>query len=188
MNSKIRLWTAQNQGTLKELEETGVYRAKLGNIIKKYDSCSDIYLNVYRWFSKTAGKMVPKPEGVEFPIWAALKKELTLGLDKGQVRFELEVDRQNVIIYDTGKWDYILNYWYIPVNSKDKEEFEAKIRAYGIENQSQICMTNHYPMLKREVEKSWERLFDPDIKISCEKQASLWEIRQDWIKHIYFPE
>lgn len=181
-DNKLRLWTTQNQGALKELEDTGVYRAKLENIIEKYDSCSDIYLNVYRWFSSAAYKVVPRPAGVEFPIWAALREELSLGLIKGQVRFELEVDQRDVILYDSGKWDYILNYWYIPADSKDKESYDEKIRAYGIKNQSQIYMTNFYPMLKLEVEKSWERLFDPNIKLSCENQASLWEIRQDWIK------
>ncbi len=185
---KITLWTTQDARALKEIEAKGVYTAKLGSIIEKYDTCSDVYLHVYKWFSKAANKVVPKPEGAEFPIWAALEKEFTFGLIDGHVRFELEVESENVIVFDTGKWDYILNYWYIPKDSKDNEEFEKKLREYGVRNKSQICMTNFYPILRREVEKSWERLFDPSIRISGEDQATLWEIRPEWIKNVYYPE
>lgn len=186
--SKIRLWTTQHKRALEELEAKGVYRAKLGSIIQKYDTCSDIFLNVYSWFSKAANNVIPRPEGVEFPIWAALEKEFSFGLIEGQVRFELEVESENVLIFDSGKWDYILNYWYIPEDSKDKEEFEKKLASRGVRNKSHICMTNFYPDLKREVEKSWERLFDPDIRISGENQATLWEIRPEWVKSVAFPE
>jgi len=185
--SKIKLWTTQDQRALKELEANGVYRVNLRSITKKYDSCSDIYLHAYRWFSKAANNVVPKPEGVEFPVWAALEKELTFGLIEGQVRFELEVDSEKVLIFDSGKWDYILNYWYIPKDSKDMEEFGKKLEVNGIRNKSQVYLTNFYPILKREVEKSWERLFDPNIKISGQDQATLWEIRSEWIKDVTYP-
>jgi hypothetical protein len=185
---KIKLWTTQDVRVLKEIEAKGVYRASLGSIIEKYDTCSDLYLNVYRWFSKTADSVIAKPAGAEYPVWAALEKEMSFGLIKGQVRFELEVDTENVIIFDSGKWDYILNYWYIPENSTDKEEYEKKLNSYGIKNKSLICMTNFYPILKREVENSWKRLFDPNIRISGIDQATLWEIRAEWIKNITFAE
>jgi hypothetical protein len=184
---KVKLWTTQDGRVLKEIEEKGVYRAKLGSIVQKYDTCSDIYLNVYRWFSKAADSVVPRPQGVEFPVWAAFEKEFSFGLIEGQVRLELEVDRENVIIFDSGKWDYILNYWYIPADSRDKEEYDRKLESLGIKNRSLICMTNFYPTLKREVESSWHRLFDPSISISGLDQAVLWEIRPEWIKNITFP-
>lgn len=185
---KLTLWTTQDKRALKVIEAKGVYRASVESIIEKYDTCSDVYLNVYRWFSKTAGVVVPKPECAEYPIWAAFEKELSFGLIEGQVRFELEVDTDNVIIFDSGKWDYILNYWYIPENKADNEEYEKKLNSYGIKNKSLICMTNFYPILKREVENSWKRLFDPNIRISDIDQATLWEIRAEWIKNITFAE
>ena len=185
---KIRLWTTQDKRAFKEIESKGVYRARIESIIEKYDTCSDIYLKAYKWFSKTAGAVVPKPEGAEYPIWAAFEKELSFGLIEGQVRFELEVDSENVIVFDSGKWDYILNYWYIPENSNDNAEFEKKLNSYGIKNKSIICMNNFYPVLKREVENSWVRLFDSNIRISGIDQATLWEIKAEWIKNITFPE
>ena len=186
--SKIKLWTTQDERTLKEIEAKGVYRASISSIIAKYDTCSDVFLNVYKWFSRTAGSVVPKPEGAEYPVWAALEKELSFNLIEGQVRFELEVETENVIVFDSGKWDYILNYWYIPENNNDKEEYEKKLNSYGIKNKSIICMTNFYPVLKREVENSWQRLYDPNIRISGIDQATLWEIRAEWIKNVAFPE
>jgi len=184
---KITLWTTQDARALKEIESRGVYRAKLTSILGKYDDCSDIFLKVYKWFSNAAGEVVPKPEGAEFPVWVAFEKELSFGLIEGQVRFELEVDSKDIIVFDSGKWDYILNYWYIPENSDDSERYEEKLKSYGIKNKSLIYMTNFYPLLKREVEDSWRRLFDPSIKISGGDQATLWEIRADWIKNISYP-
>lgn len=176
---KVKLWTTQDRQVLKEIEEKGVYRAKIESIWKKYDTCSDIYLNVYKWLSKAANNIVPRPEGVEFPIWAAFEKEESFALIEGQVRFELEVEKENVIVFDTGKWDYILNYWYIPADNSDQEEYDKKLEALSIKNKSLICMTNFYPTLKREVENSWQRLFDPSITISRSNQAVIWEIRPE---------
>ncbi|MHC1720924.1 MAG: DUF3841 domain-containing protein [Clostridiaceae bacterium] len=185
--SKVTLWTTQDARALKEIEIKGSYRAKVGNILEKYEDCSDIYLKVYKWFSKVAGEVVPKPEGAEFPVWAAFEKEFSFGLIEGQVRFELEVDSKDIIIFDSGKWDYILNYWYIPIDRADSAKYEEKLKSHGIKNKSLICMTNFYPVLKREVEDSWKRLFDPNIKISGIDQATLWEIRAEWIRNIAYP-
>lgn len=181
---KVALWTTQDKRALKEIESTGVYRAKLDNILGKYDNCSDIFINVYGWFARTAGEIVPKPEGVEFPVWVAFEKELSFGITENQVRLELQVESEDIISFDSGKWDYILNYWYIPENEADEREYNKKLDSYGIKNKSLIYMNNFYPILKREVEESWKRLFDPKIVISGINQATLWEIRAEWIKSI----
>jgi len=118
------LWTTQDKRVLKQIQSKGVYRARLDSILNKYDNCSEVFLNVYKWFSKEAEKVVPKPEGVEFPVWVAFEKEFSFGLTECQVRFELEVDSSNVITFDSGKWDYILNYWYIPKDKADETEYE----------------------------------------------------------------
>lgn len=185
---KLKLWTTQDRRVLKEIEEKGLYRAKIRSIMQKYDTCSDVYLKVYKWFSNAANKIVQRPEGVEYPIWAAFSQEESFALIEGQVRLELEVDKKNVIVFDTGKWDYILNYWYIPADSKDKEEYDHKLESLGIRNKTHICTTSFYPVLKREVENSWQRLFDPDIIISGSNQAVIWEIRSEWIKNIIYPK
>ena len=180
--STVRLWTTQNMKVLKDIEEKGVYKVNTASILAKYDTCADLFMNVYKWFSKAAGAIVPKPPGVQFPVWAAMDKEFSFGLTEGQVRLELEVDIENVIIFDSGKWDYILNYWYIPENKADELKYEEKLQSLGIKNKSLIYMQNFYPTLKREVENSWGRLFDPSIRISEINQATLWEIRAEWIK------
>ncbi|MCR6546411.1 DUF3841 domain-containing protein [Dehalobacterium formicoaceticum] len=184
---KLKMYTTQDSRVLKEIEETGVYRATLGSIRRKYDTISDLYLKVYKWLSHAADSIVSRPEGVEFPIWTAFNQEGSFGLMEGQVRLELEVEREHVIIFDSGKWDYILNLWYIPLDSKDNEAYEQKLEVMGIKNKSSIYMTNFYPILKREVEQSWQRLFDPEIIISGSNQAVIWEIRSEWIKNTIFP-
>lgn len=182
--SKLKLWTRQDERVLKDIETRGFYRVKQEHIIEKFDSCSDVYLHVYRWYARAASSVVPKPEGVEFPVWASVDKEFSLGVIEGQVVLELEVDRENVIIMDSAKWDYILNYWYIPKDSDDARSYDEKLETYGIRNKTLMYMNNFYPLLKREVEKSWERLFDNDIRLSDINQATLWEIRSEWITNV----
>jgi hypothetical protein len=184
---KLKMWTTQDERVLHEIKEKGVYRASIRSIRQKYGTCSDIYLKVYKWLSQAANSIVQKPAGVEFPIWTAFQQEGSFGLMDGQVRFELEVEKEDIIIFDSGKWDYILNYWYIPADSKDKEAYDQKLESLGIKNKSHIYSTNFYPILKREVEQSWQRLFDPRIIISGIDQAVIWEIRPEWIKNIIYP-
>jgi hypothetical protein len=82
---------------------------------------------------------------------------------------------------DTAKWDYVLNYWYLPVDDADAKQYKEKLSAAGVNNATTMYMQNFHPILKREVEESWMRLFDNSIRYSDISQATVWEIRKEWI-------
>ncbi|MFP4021722.1 MAG: DUF3841 domain-containing protein [Halanaerobium sp.] len=178
---KLRVWTRQHKNVLEILEEKGVYRVKERYIRKKLDNCADIYLNVYRWLRNEAAKRMEIPEEVKYPVWLSIEEDLKLPEAEGMVFFELKIPEDQIMIFDMLKWDYIVNYLYLPKNNEDRKRFKEKLEKYNINVESDIYLQDFYPRLKREMTESWKRLFDSDIKLSDKKVAISWELREEWI-------
>ena len=79
------------------------------------------------------------------------------------------------------KWDYIVNYLYLPKNREDRKRFKQKLEKYNINVESDIYLQDFYPRLKDEMTSSWKRLFDSDIKLSDKQVAISWKLRKEWI-------
>lgn len=180
-DSKVKVWTRQHKNVLEILKEKGVYRVKERYIRKKLDDCADIYLNVYRWLRNQAAKRMEIPEEVKYPVWLSIEEELKLPEAEGMVFFELEIPGDQIMVFDLLKWDYIVNYLYLPKDREDRKRFKEKLEKYNINVESDIYLQNFYPRLKREMTASWKRLFDPDIKLSDKKVAISWELREEWV-------
>ncbi|MFW5737175.1 MAG: DUF3841 domain-containing protein [Halanaerobium sp.] len=178
---KLRVWTRQHKNVLEILEEKGVYRVKERYIRKKLDNCADIYLNVYRWLRNEVAKRMEIPEKVKYPVWLSIEEDLKLPEAEGMVFFELKIPEDQIMIFDMLKWDYIVNYLYLPKNNEDRKRFKEKLEKYNINVESDIYLQDFYPRLKREMTESWKRLFDSDIKLSDKKVAISWELREEWI-------
>jgi hypothetical protein len=178
---KVKVWTRQHKNVLKILKQQGVYKVKERYIRKKLDDCADIYLDVYRWLRNQAAKRMEIPEKLKYPIWLSVEEELKLPAAEGMVFFELEIPRDQIMIFDMMKWDYIVNYLYLPKDREDRKKFMKKIKKYNINVESDIYLENFYPRLKKEMTSSWKRLFDSDIELSGQKVAVSWELREEWV-------
>ncbi|MCH4890857.1 DUF3841 domain-containing protein [Acidaminobacter sp. JC074] len=184
---KVRVWTRQDKRILEVLDKQGHYRVDKSYILKRYEDCSDVYLDAYHWFSKEASKIVKRPEGCTYPIWLTVDPRIQINPIKGQVLLELEVDKKDLLVMDAAKWDHILNYWYIPKDSEDQKAYLADLEKRGIKDQSSIYTSNFYPLLKRRVLDSWKRLFDESNMLSTLTQGAIWEIKKEWIVKITRP-
>lgn len=180
-DSKVKVWTRQHKNVLKVLKEEGVYRVKERYIRKKLENCADIYLDVYRWLRNEAGKRMEISEKFKYPIWLSIEEELKLPAAEGMVFFELEIPRDKIMIFDMMKWDYIVNYLYLPKDREDRKRFIKKLEKYNINVESDIYLQNFYPRLKKEMTSSWKRLFNSDIELSDKKVAISWELRKEWV-------
>lgn len=183
-NRKLVLWTRQHKNVLNELEEKGVYRVKKEYIQEKMDTISDYYFKLYNWYVKRAEIIVPRPDGAIYPIWLSTSSELMLQPTKGTVILELEVDRNLVVITDSNKWGYIVNYFYLPIDDDDEIRHDKEMVKYGIRDESALIMGdkgNFYPLLRNEIIHSWERLFSECDEKSPLAQATMWEIRKEWV-------
>ena len=186
-NDKIKLHTRQHKNVLEELDKYGVYRVKKEYILEKMDTISDYYLSLYQWYGRNAAKIVPRPEGVIYPIWLSTSEELMLQPTEDTIIFEIEVDRKDVIYTDGNKWDYVVNYFYLPVDHEDEERHNNELEKFGISDESSLITGdngNFYPLLKNKIIKSWERLFEPFDEKSSPSQATIWEIKKEWVVSI----
>lgn len=187
LSDKVKLWTRQHKNVLKELEKYGVYRVKKEYILEKMDTISDYYLNLYEWYGRNAAKVVPKPEGVIYPIWLSISSDMMLQPTEDTIILEIEVDRKNVIYTDVDKWGYVVNYFYLPIDLEDEERHNEELKKFGISDESALITGdkgNFYPLLKNKIIKSWERLFEPLGEESTLVQATIWEIKKEWVVDI----
>jgi len=180
-DSKVKVWSRQHKNVLEKLKEDGIYKVKERYIRKKLDDCADIYLDVYRWLRNEAGKRMEISEELKYPIWLSTEEELKLPAADGMVFFDLEIPKDKLMIFDMLKWDYIINYLYLPKNKQDRKIFKKKLDKYNINVESNIYLQNFYPRLKREMTSSWKRLFDPQIKLSDNQVAVSWELKEEWV-------
>ena len=180
------LWTRQDKAVEEELERTGIYRAKEEYIRKKNDTISDFYLRLYRWYTKEAKKYLAV-DG-EYPIWLSVTDEMMLQPTEGAVILEVEIPSDQYILCNYDAWGYMVNYFYVPVDDRDREQHQEKLRRYGIATDDELLLTqkgNFYPLLKKELLDSWKRVFTQAPRSTKEGVvATAWEIRREWVKEI----
>lgn len=176
----LKLWTCQNKIVLDTIMKKGVYHVKREYVSNKYKEVSKVFLTSYDWFVGKGKNVVKPPEGAEFPIWTWTDAKYVEHFSDSVI-LEIEVKKDKAILFDSGKWNKILNLSYIPKDEKDDEIFKSELKRYNITDDSEAYMSNFYPLLKSKIRKSWDRLFDESIRISGVKQAALWEIRKEWI-------
>lgn len=182
--AKMKVWTAQGGIVMDTIEGNGVYHVKRSFILQKYEQMAKLFLEPYDWFISRAAKMITPPTGAEYPIWVYCDPVMVSNYAPGDYIIEAEVPSDKIILLDEGKWHKILNLSYIPANDDDGERFKRAVREYGLVHESKALTTNFYPQFRREIIKSWDRLFDDSIKLSDDRMGALWEIRKEWITGI----
>ena len=175
---------------LEELQTNGIYRVREEHIRLKNQAITDYYLELYQWYSRQAAKLVPLPEGALYPIWLFLKEEEKLPAIAGTVVLTLAVPREQLVITEVERWGYRVNYMYIPLDAEDEKEHEAELKKYGIGNETALIQTskgNFYPLLKRKIIKSWQRLFEPPRDSALVvTQGTVWELRREWLQGVEY--
>lgn len=184
MKEKIKIWTRQDISILDVLEKEKRYIVKKEYIEKKMEDCAKYYFEVYSWYTKKASEIVPKPHDVKYPVWVSVTSDFMLQQVPDTVILELLIDKDSVIVTDTEKWGRIVNLLYVPLSDEDENEYDKKLKNYGISNCSNAYMSSFYPHLKNEIIKSWDRLFDNSYSLSDLKQGTIWEVKKEWIQRI----
>jgi hypothetical protein len=187
------IWSILTQQAWHDLQRQGRLRVARRHVMQEF-------LGPYAWMAKQMERRLrtPKPSKNNMPIWTwyqwegatRRKPDLRTGgyLPKGEqgVRVECQVIDDRVLLSDFDLWHYVLNYWYLPDSEKDGKAFEKKLARAGLSFYGcshQCPLPNRY---HREIERSWERIFDvswadrgyaiahPPEKKSI--QATLWEL------------
>lgn len=182
------LWTRQDIRSLDILKRENVFRNKGKYIKEQYGDIAPHFMEKYGWFVKEANKFVPVPEGVEFPIWCSISYENMLRPIENTVCYELEVPEEQIIYFDGGKWDYVLNHIYIPKDEADLKKYKEEMAAKGFENTFSFVKGkySYFEEEKKRVIDSWNRIFDIDNWNIFTVQANIWEIKMDMVKNIMY--
>lgn len=196
----MRLWTIQRYKTYEKLIQTGILKADDNEYHK------DPYFKyAYNWMiEKMKYKGLVPPIGMCDPIWAwfqwegkAKRRDMR---EKGYanrgetiVQLSVEVDNKDVLLSDFDLFHYVLNYWYLPIDEKDGDEFEKRYTDLGFEwhDLSNFkIQTQPMQVIRTEIEKSWQRIFDLELaddnfiyrsRNKKSIQATLWQLKLEQI-------
>lgn len=188
--SNVKLWTRQDERSLEELQKNKIFINKEEYIRKQYEDIADYFIELYKWFVKEAVKKVPKPDYVSMPIWCSISKENMYRPIEGTVCYELEVPEEETIYFDGQKWDYVLNHLYIPKDEKDHENYLHELRLKGFKNEFEFFVgskAHFYPEEREKIISSWTRIFDIEEWNIFRVQANIWQIKEEYVKEIYYP-
>jgi len=180
----MRLWTRQHVSVWEEIMKVGCYFAKKEHIELKNDTISDYYLELYHWYIRRAEKIVPRERNDQYPIWASTSYKDRLQVVEDTYLLELEVPEDCVVVTDFDKWGYVVNYWYVPEDKEDERKHNEELEKMGIGDESAIVMGhkgNFYPLLRDKILKSWDRIFEIEKHDCVMTQATLWEIKKEWV-------
>jgi hypothetical protein len=67
---------------------------------------------------------------------------------------------------------------------EDLKNHKETLKKYGINDDSEIILSPHYPVLKNKIKQSWKKLYEGKNNgfNSKKKGAAIWELRSEWIK------
>ena len=170
------LWSIQRQKAYEQMLETGVLRTE-----KKY-IWLDVFEKPYQWMAEQMRKRIgAPPEGVEYPVWAwyqwkGKRKRPNMRIQGRSseknvpiVLLTIEVPEENVLLSD-------FDYWHAVLNNMDLVFPMDEDAVYPEE-------------VKR---KSWENIFDISCSFDGERkhvlstQATLWEIKKEWVRRVEY--
>ena len=180
----VRAWTRQHPEVLRELKRSGIYRVDAEHIREKNGAISDYYLDLYAWYVRCAEQRVPRPADAQYPIWLFLDEQSRLPPVEGTVVLALEIPRELVVVTDVDGWGYRVNYMYLPADADDLERHQRELEQNGIANETALIQTgkgNFYPLLRRKIVASWQRMFDPPSEHKV-LQGTVWELRREWLR------
>ncbi len=187
---KVTLYTRQHENSLYELAKKGVVTNKEVYVRLHMGDIAPFFLEKYRMFVKMAEKRVPRPTGSEYPIWCSISKRNCLRPIDKEVVYEISVPKDEIIYFDAGKWDYVLNNLYIAEDEADKIAYNKEIEALGVADEFNFIDGKYagwYPEIEKKIKDSWERIFIIDEWTDFKVQANIWQIKEEWIERVIRP-
>lgn len=181
---KITVWTKQHENVLKELEISGRYIARQEYIRMDLKEQAPLVLEAYDWLVKHGPDRANKPADVDYPVWVSFINEGTMMNSENTAILQLSLYPEQITSINIAKWGHILNYGYIPADEADLARHRKLLDDYGISDVKAV-ISQFYPQIKREIQESWNRLFDDSILMGSDaRYGNIWEIRKEWVTDV----
>lgn len=190
MGDKVILYTRQHENSFYELKNKGIITNKEIYVRLHMMDIAPYFLEKYGIFIEMAEKIVPSPEGSDYPIWCSISKRNCLKPIVNEVVYEIEVPKEEIIYFDGSKWDYVLNNLYIPKDEEDKNNYKKELEQLGVTDEYNFIEGKYkgqYPDIEKKIVDSWDRIFDIDTWSDFIVQANIWRIKEEWVMRILRP-
>lgn len=182
----ITLYAMQADIVLQVIERDGICYSKREYVQKKYEESAPIFMTAYSWFVREAERIVPRPEGAEYPYWA-FRDLVNVDKSGGGNLLKLEAPLDEVILFDLYDWNHVLCLKYLGEDEIEERRFRNTLERCGMK-EDKVMLTDFYPQQKRQIMESWGRLFRHHTQLLAGDdsgvrgvQAGLWRIRKEWI-------
>lgn len=181
----LTLYTAQAPAVIQAIQKDGVCFSRAEYVARKYQESAKIFLTAYGFFVQQAERLVPKPQGAEFPYWAFA--DLYSVDQTGAQVLKLEVPRDQVVLFDLYDWNKVLCMKYLEETPQEGERFRQELALRGLK-EADVVLGPFYPALRQQIMQSWRRLFRHHARLVAgdeagvgSVQAGLWQIKKEWI-------
>ena len=191
----MRLWTIQHINAYENLLKYEVLTAN-----EDYFSLESDFRQAYDWMARRMrDKGIISPVSVNYPLWAWYqwegKRKRPDMRQKGYASrgekialLTIEINEKDCLLTDFDLFHFVLNYWYLPNDEKNGDEFENLYESLGFswhDLQDISITSDEMKKLRAIIESSWERVFDLESedegyifgKNSAKSiQATFWEL------------
>lgn len=185
----VRLYASQTEAVWQVILKDGVAHSRAEYVRRKYGESAPVFLTAYQWYVAQAQRLVPKPEGAEFPYWVFHDPYLMESGYSSRI-LTLEVPVEEAVFFDMNDWNKVVRLKYIGRTDLEERLFQKELDARGI-NSRDVMLTDFYPDLKQLTLDSWQRLFrhheaarQGNYQNIGALQAGLWRIRKEWVVRV----
>ena len=170
----MKLWTSQSPEVWRLLEEQGTTTVKKEFIRKKYGDCAWSFLIAYDFMAKKLAQKVLPPVGAESPVWLFADPKWA-----GEDACPFEIPEAEILLFDLRKWYRVLSLSYVGTQ-QEEATFDAMLKRQGIRDSSDVFRTSFYPLQRRQIMASWDRVFELPEDTQY-YQAACWLLKREWL-------
>jgi len=180
----ITMWTAQDKRVWETIKASGCYYVKKEYVEAKYQETAWIFQTAYSYINKHAEKVIEKPFQADSLIWL-FRDEKWAAKEKDMVIMKLNIPADQVILFEMRRWNKVLNLSFIG-SDNEMEKFQQNLTKIGINDSSDLFTTPYYPLQKKAVTDSWQRLFEIEDIPAQYIQGGAWQLKNEWIGDIIY--
>jgi len=175
----VIMWTSQTAQVADVIARDGVSYVKKEFIDKKYGAVAWVFKTAYEFFIRKMEQKVIKPKEAESPVWL-FKDPKWVDVGSGMVLMKLTIPEEELVYFDMRKWSKVLNLNYIG-SPKEEADFAAELKRQGVRDTMEAFAKPFYPLVKRKIVRSWDRVFDVDGVDEQYLQGAVWCIKKEWL-------
>ncbi len=201
LQTPMRVYTIQPVAFYDELMRNGIVYCDRESWIAKE------YRVQYEWMAQQMRQRIGEPPlpQIQYPIWVwyqyiskkrpvpTMSSKDILPGETQAVMMELEVPENEVLLSNFSLWHLPMNYAGICLK-REKRQYENELQKYE-DLLREYRPLNEYPNEVQQILKTWERVFDLDLRDPYEEtrmrknqiiQGTIWSLRKEWVKVAHF--